>query len=110
MTPTKRSLDHLRALGWTCCVVEKWIPQVRQRKDAFGFGDILAVRVGSPGATLVQTTTASNMSARIAKIRETAEAGIWLAAGNRILVHGWAKRGPRGGRKVWAVTEVEIGA
>ena len=100
-TPTQRSLAMLRAHGWTVCVVEKWIPQIKQRKDAFGFGDLLACKVGVPGATLVQTTTASNMSARIHKIKGIAEAGIWLAAGNSIVVHGWSKRGDKGKRKTW---------
>lgn len=104
MSPTQRSLAYLRASGWTVCVVEKWIAQIRQRKDAFGFGDLLAVKVGSPGATLVQTTSGSNMAARVAKIRDTAAAGIWLAAGNAIVVHGWRKV-TRNGRKVWEVRE-----
>lgn len=37
-----------------------------------------------------------------------AEAGVWLAAGNRIVVHGWKKSGPRGARKVWNCRELEI--
>lgn len=109
-SPTQRSLKLLRHEGWTVCVVEKWISQIRQRKDAFGFGDLLACRVGVPGALLVQTTTASHMAARSAKIRTTAEAGIWLAAGNRIVVHGWAKKGKRGSRKTWACSVTVVGA
>jgi hypothetical protein len=108
MTPTQRSLAYLRDSGWTVCVVEKWIPQIRQRKDAFGFGDLLAVKVNVPGATLVQTTSGSNMAARVAKIRATPEAGIWLAAGNRIVVHGWRKL-TFGGRKRWQVREEVMG-
>lgn len=104
MSPTQRSLASLRSAGWTVCIVEKWIAQIRQRKDAFGFGDLLAVKVGEPGATLVQTTSGANMSARIAKIRTNAAAAIWLAAGNRIVVHGWRKV-VRNKRKVWEVKE-----
>lgn len=108
MTPTQRSLAYLRKDGWTVCSVEKWIAQIRQRKDAFGFGDLLSVKAGVPGATLVQTTSGSNVSARIAKIRSIAEAGIWMAAGNRIVVHGWRKVGERGKRKLWEVREVTL--
>lgn len=107
MTPTQLSLKRLRDTGWTACVVEKWIPQIKQRKDAFGFGDLLAVRVGDPGATLVQTTSASNVSARRRKILATPEAGIWKAAGNRIEVHGWRKVTVNK-RKVWGLTSEEI--
>ena len=107
-TPTERSLAKLRADGFTVCSVEKWIAQIKCRKDAFGFGDLLAVKIGIPGATLVQTTTAANMSARLAKIKSIAEAAIWLAAGNRITVHGWVKAGPRGKAKRWTCRETEV--
>lgn len=109
MSPTERSLKLLREAGYSACVVEKWVPSSPAgykgpiiTRDAWNFGDILAVRIGLPGATLVQTTTASNMAARITKIHQIAEAGIWLAAGNRIVVHGWRKSGDRGKRKVWS--------
>lgn len=108
MTPTQRSLAYLRKGGWTVCVVEKWIAQIRQRKDAFGFGDLLACRIGTPGATLVQTTSVSNASARVKKIRQTAEAGIWIASGNQIVVHAWGKRGARGKRKAWTCVVIPI--
>ena len=108
MSPTQRSLSAMRRDGWTVCVVEKWIAQIRQRKDAYGFGDLLACRIGQPGATLVQTTSGSNVSARLDKIRTIPEAGIWLAAGNRIEVHGWRKTGPRGMRKVWTCRKIEV--
>jgi hypothetical protein len=45
-SPTPRSLDKLRHEGCAACVVEKWLPAVTQRVDAFGFGDILAVHPG----------------------------------------------------------------
>jgi hypothetical protein len=115
MTPTKRSLDFLRKDGFSVWVVEKWVPATpcgfKGRlitRDVWNFGDILAVRIGQPGATLVQTTSGSNVSARLDKIRTIAEAGIWLASGNRIEVHGWRKTGPRGMRKVWTCRKIEV--
>lgn len=101
MTPTQRSIAKLKADGYIVANVEKWIPQIRQRKDAFGFGDLLCSKIGVNGALLVQTTSGSNVSARLAKIRGIAEARIWIASGNAIHVHGWKKSGPRGQRKVW---------
>ena len=107
-SPTQRSLAKLRAEGWTVRVVEHWNQYARIRQDLFGFGDLIAVKVGVPGATLVQTTTGHNLSARIAKIYGIPEAGIWKAAGNRIVAHGWRKVGERGKRKLWECREVEI--
>ncbi len=114
-TPTKRSLDRLRKDGYSCCVVEKWVPSTPKgfkgpiiTRDAWNFGDILAVKVGQSGALLVQTTTSNNLAARLAKIRTIAEAGIWLAANNRIIIHGWSRRGARGDRKLWACRSVEV--
>ncbi len=115
MTPTARSLVWLRSKGWLVCVVEKWIPASPAgykgrivRQDAFGFGDLLAVR--GPLTILVQCTTASNMSSRVHKIEALPAAAMWLgSAYRRIVVHGWSKKGPRGKRKVWTCSEFEIG-
>jgi hypothetical protein len=46
---TQRSLRSLRANGWTCHIVEKFLPargtmKFPRRIDAFGIGDILACR------------------------------------------------------------------
>jgi hypothetical protein len=109
-SPTQRSLKHLRADGWTCCIVEKWIAQIKQRKDAFGFGDLLCVRVGSNGAMLVQATTGDHFSHRLEKIKTIPEAAIWLAAGNTIRLMTWAKQGARGKRKTWTLREMDVTA
>jgi|SRR5712664_2965408 len=117
-SPTQRSLKHLREQGWTACVVEKWIPQIKRRKDVFGFGDLLAIRVWDMTLNgehtdltvkreiaLVQTTSLNNMAARRDKIMAIPEAAYWKRSGGMILLHGWAKRGPRGQRKTWQVKE-----
>lgn len=115
MSPTARSMAELRKGGYSCCVVEKWVPASPKgfkgpiiTRDAWNFGDILAARVGESGALLVQTTSGPNVSARLAKIRSIAEAGIWLAAGNRIVIHGWSKRGPKGATKHWTCRTIEV--
>lgn len=96
-SPTQRTLAMLRKSCSHVAIVEKWIPQTMQRKDVWGFGDILAID-GLPGSLLVQCTSGSNVSARVHKIRdecrEAAEA--WLRAGNRIIVIGFRKLKPRG--------------
>jgi hypothetical protein len=89
MSPTQRSLKLMRERGYLAEVVEKWIPVVKQRKDLYGFIDILCI---SPeGIVGVQATSASNMASRIAKIANHENLGAVRGAGIRILVHGWRK-------------------
>jgi hypothetical protein len=131
VSPTQRSLAKLRKEGWTACVVEQHIrpPNTKGKKpeadfgfkrDAFGFGDILAcnsfilsdedgvqvLRLNS--IALVQTTTGANLAARITKILAEPRAKVWLVAGGRIIVHGWRKLGKAGKRKLWQCDEREI--
>ncbi len=109
MTPTQRSLAKLRDDNWTVAIVEKWNQWAKVRQDLYGFADLLAVSP-SRGIIAVQTTSGNNVAARVDKIRQEPRAGIWLAAGGKIVVHGWRKVGPRGKRKVWECREVEIQA
>ena len=120
MTPTARSLAYLRAQGYHAYVVERWIPQARVRKDVAGFMDILAWSVDhgpdQPAITLaVQATTGANLSARQRKIEcggltvseyEAFEG--WKACGHKVCIHGWAKQGARGKRKLWTLREVWV--
>lgn len=96
MTPTQRTLKYLRERGYTCAIVEKWIPQTKRRLDAFGFIDILAV---SDTETLaVQSTSASggNLTARIRKAESLPTFSKWLDGPRRVVEFiGWRqlKRG-----------------
>ena len=106
MTPTQRSLAKLRADGYFVAVVEKWNPHVRIRQDLFGFADLLGFK--GDEVLLVQTTSGSNVASRVAKIAGLPVATAWLNGRNhRVIVHGWRKAGPRGGRKTWQCREVE---
>lgn len=106
-SPTKRSLDLLRADNWTVQVTERWNPFARVRQDLLGFIDLIAI---SPtrGIVGVQTTTSDNLAARIDKIKAEPKAAIWLASGGRIICHGWSKKGAKGKRKLWDCRIVEI--
>ena len=107
MTPTQRSLAHLRKTWPLVAVVERFNIYAKVRHDLFGFIDILCC--GPDGLLAVQTTSGANVASRMAKIRDTPAAAIWLAWPTRkIVVHGWAKKGPRGARKLWTLREVEI--
>lgn len=86
-SPTQLSLKMLRDDGWLVDVTERFIPGANIRKDLYGFGDLLAIKPNQ--ILMVQTTTASNMSARINKIADHENVGRVRDAGIMIHVHGW---------------------
>ena len=106
MSPTQRSLALLRSRGYLVAVVERWNSFVKRRQDLFGFIDLLAIK----GDELigVQSTSGSNVSARINKIIAEPNAIVWLSPSRKIVVHGWRKVGPRGKRKKWECREEEV--
>lgn len=109
MSPTQRSLKKLRDDGYTAAVTERFNPYAKVRVDLFGFIDILAFK--DEMTVAVQTTSGDggNVSARVQKIMALPAAKAWAASIFRqIVVHGWAKRGPRGKRKVWECREVIV--
>lgn len=89
LSPTARTLALLRGEGWDAEVVEKWNHVTRTRKDLYGFIDIVGVR--DEETIGVQSTSYSNVSARIKKIQAEPKAVKWLRANNRIQVQGWRK-------------------
>jgi hypothetical protein len=114
MTPTARSLALLRERGFLVARVEQRLPIPGKfvTRDCYGFGDLLIAGPddgnGFRFIALVQVTSTSNLSAREKKIRLLPEARKWLVYGGAILLHGWSKKGKRGERKVWTVTERRI--
>lgn len=88
-SPTQRSLKYLRDKGYTVDKVEWWNSFARIRKDAYGFGDLLACGKGK--IALIQCTSYSNISARRDKIFMIPAAYIWVASGGMIIIHGWKK-------------------
>jgi len=87
-SPTQRSLAYLREQGYHCEVVEKWNSFTKQRKDLWGWCDILAIRKGE---VLAVQVTASAVSDRIKKIMASDTLALVRDAGIRIEVHGWRK-------------------
>jgi hypothetical protein len=93
VSPTTLSLRHLRAEGWLVDVCERWIPSGRVgqvRKDLFGLIDLVAVR--GPETLGVQTTSHTNVNARLNKMRDTEHTARLAAlrdAGWSVVVHGW---------------------
>ena len=106
--PTQRTLAHLRKEGYTVAIAEKFNSFIKVRQDLFGWIDICAIHPDKQGVLGVQTTSTSNLPARITKAMALDSLKVWLQAGNRASFMGWAKRGARGKRKLWTLKEQEI--
>lgn len=89
VSPTQRSLALLREQGYLCEIVERWNPWAKIRQDLFGIGDILAIKDNE--TLMVQTTSRSNVNARVKKISESEVLPVILRAGWRVQVHGWGE-------------------
>lgn len=100
-SPTQRSLAKLREEGYYPAVVEKWNAVCKIRQDLWGVLDLVALRGGETIG--VQTTSYSNISARVRKIEESDALPRLREAGWRVVVHGWRKVGNR-----WQCKEVDI--
>jgi hypothetical protein len=100
-SPTQRTLAHLRKLGYTADVTERWIPGANVRRDLFGFIDILAIN--DTEVLGVQATSGDHVAERVLKIVEHENYGL-VCKHIRVVVHGWRKNAA----KRWILREVEI--
>jgi hypothetical protein len=91
----------MRDQGYYSEVVERYNSFTKRRNDFAGFLDILCL--GDGEVVGVQTTSYSNMSARVKKIREHENFPVVLKSNIRVLVHGWLKKNNR-----WQVKELEV--
>jgi hypothetical protein len=108
-SPTARSMAYLRERGVSVCKVEQRLPIPGKfvTRDAFNFGDLLAMEEDF-GIMLVQVTSGAHVAERVDKIIGLPEAVKWLRAKGRIFVHGWSRKGKRGERKTWQLRSTEI--
>ena len=88
-SPTVRSLKAMRDRGYYAEVVERYNSFTKRRNDFCGFIDILCL--GMTEVIGVQTTSYSNLSARVKKINDHENLHLVRAAGIKIVVHGWRK-------------------
>lgn len=109
-TPTSRSMEHLRKLGYAVDKVERRNPVTRITNDLFGFIDLLALETKIyPSLLAVQATSTSNLSSRIKKSLENPLLKFWLSvSGTEFECWGWSKRGAKGKRKLWVLKRVEF--
>jgi hypothetical protein len=89
-SPTQRTLREMERRGYECFIVEHWNNWARRRVDLFGFIDILCL--GDNEVIGVQTTSGSNLSARVKKIAEHKNVAAVRKAGIGILVHAWSRK------------------
>lgn len=102
-SPTQRSLKYMRDLGYHAEITERWIPGANLRKDLWSFCDVLCLHKETGELVAVQTTSYSNISARVKKIAECELTPLVRKAGIEIHVHGWRKVKTR-----WQVRVVDI--
>lgn len=104
-SPTARTLDLFRELGYEVGIVERYNHHTRTRHDLFGCIDLVAMpkQTTNPayGALGIQACAGPSHAARLAKAKAEPRLRTWLAAGNRFAVISWRKGGARGKRKVW---------
>ena len=108
MSPAARTLEALRAMGYTAEVVERFIPGARIRVDLGGFADVLAWHP-IEGILAVQSTSGDHVAHRLAKAKAEPRLAAWLEAGGRFAVHGWRLAGARGTPKRWTCRIEPIG-
>ena len=100
---TSRTLEYLRSQGWIADKVEQfnaYAGKFGQRKDMFGFGDIIAM--GENSIIAVQSCGQA-FSEHDRKIMEddivAPNARLWLKNGGRLILIGWRKVKLRPGAK-----------
>ena len=102
----------LRALyekqGHLAIIVEHWSPFPKpfgKRHDMLGVFDLFVLKA-SGEAWGIQATTNAHVANRIEKMQASEAFRKWKELGGRAAVVGWAKMGPRGGRKTWTHKEI----
>lgn len=66
------------------------------------------LKVGESGIALVQCCAGNSHAEHKEKILGISEYKIWKAAGGRVFLQSWAKRGARGEVKTWQMREEEL--
>ena len=105
-SPTQRTLELFRDAGWQIDISEHFNYFSKQRKDLFGFMDLVAFHRERQGVVGIQATTTGNMTAREKKICGDIgdRAYDFVDSQNRIIVIGWKKYAKAIDRKWWRPT------
>jgi hypothetical protein len=89
MTPSARSIAHMKSLGYQVANCDHYNYFTKRRHDLYGCIDLLCI--GNGETVAVQVTSKSNMSSRIKKIEASEAFPEMLRSGWRVLVQGWFK-------------------
>lgn len=100
---TSRTLEYIRSQGWVADKVEQfnaYAGKFGQRKDMFGFGDIVAMGENSIIAIQSCGQSFSEHNRKITEDEKVAPlALLWLQNGGRLILIGWRKvKLKRGGK------------
>ena len=100
---TSRTLEYIRSQGWIADKVEQFNPyagKFGQRKDMFGFGDIVALGEDSIIAIQSCGQAFSEHHRKITEDEYVAPNALkWVECGGRLLLIGWRKvKLKRGGK------------
>jgi len=100
---TSRTLEYLRSQGWVADRVEQfnaYAGKFGQRKDMFGFGDIVAMGENSIIAIQSCGQAYAEHNRKITEDEKVAPlALLWLQNGGRLILIGWRKvKLKRGGK------------
>jgi len=106
MSPTARSLELLREMGYQAQVVEYYNCFSKKRVDLYGCIDIIAAHP-ELGILGVQATTGDHHAERWKKAI-TCPIRAWLAGGGHVQVWSWRKGGKQGKRKLWCVRVQQV--
>ena len=100
---TSRTLEYIRSQGWVADKVEQfnaYAGKFGQRKDMFGFGDIVALGENSIIAIQSCGQAFSEHNKKITEDEKVApNAYLWLKNGGRLILIGWRKVKLRPGAK-----------
>jgi hypothetical protein len=107
-SPTQLSKAYLEARGYAVWIAEHFNYFTKRRIDLFNAWDLIAVRKDE--VLFVQTTSGSNVSARVKKIAANEYTDAIREANVRLEVHGWAKRKVKRGGKAerWHCRVVDV--
>ena len=100
---TSRTLEYIRSQGWECDKVEQFNPyagKFGQRKDMFGFGDIVAMGENSIIAIQSCGQAFSEHDKKITEDERVAPLALkWIQSGGRLMLIAWRKvKLKRGGK------------
>ncbi len=95
------SRKRLEEQGYIVDTVEYYNFFSKRKRDLYHMFDLVGIHKEHKGVLGVQVTSDGNMSARRTKIRENETLETWVAAGNRVEVHGWKKSDPEKRNSPW---------